>query len=165
MAKTRHVSEPGNYTLGMVKRPQPEESFLDREADADLTMILDPDSDEGSKSDPKAEASTRERDSDPAASPEYALVVCKGQQKGRTWLLSPGVTRVGRHPYSDIALDHITVSRRHCRILLDATGLSIEDLGSTNGCYVNDHLVEKAGLEAGDRLMIGTFHLLVARRR
>ena len=96
---------------------------------------------------------------------EYRLVVEEGQQEGWAWPLPPGVTRVGRHPANDITLDHITVSRRHCRIYRDPSGLSIEDLGSTNGTRLNDRLVEKTRLVPDDRLMIGTFHLLVARGR
>ena len=146
------------------RRRATEEDFLGREPDTDLTMVIDPTADDTQESDPQDEASPSGQVIESQQAPEYALVVRKGQQKGRTWSLPPGVTHVGRHAYSDIALDHITVSRHHCRIHLDATGLSIEDLGSTNGCYVNDRLVEEAALKAGDRLMIGTFHLLVARR-
>ena len=150
----------------MVKRrPETDEAFLEREPDSDLTMVIDPSTADDSESATQDEGPSGEQVDKSGQAREYALVVRKGQQKGRTWLLSPGVTRVGRHPYSDIALDHITVSRRHCRIRLDSTGLSIEDLGSTNGCYVNDSLVDATTLEAGDRLMIGTFHLLVARGR
>ncbi len=132
--------------------------------DPDLTMVMEPDSTDDQDPDPQAEDTTRKGVEGPEPIPEYALVIVKGQQKGREWILSPGVTWVGRHPYNDIALDHITVSRRHCRLGLDATGLSIKDLGSTNGCYVNDRLVDKATLKAGDRIMIGTFHLMAARR-
>ena len=140
--------------------PQSDEPVNQNTGDADVTMVLDPGAGPG---DP--EPVVREQPADLSDVPEYALVVHKGQQAGRTWLLSPGVTKVGRHPYSDIALDHITVSRRHCRIRLDSSGLSLEDLGSTNGSYVNDRLVEESSLNPGDRLMIGTFHLLVARGR
>lgn len=150
----------------MVKRrPGIDEAAFSKESDADLTMVIDP----AAGADPQADSKTEAPSSDPVEesdqAPGYALVVRKGQQRGRTWPLTPGVTRVGRHPYSDIALDHITVSRRHCRIRLDSTGLSIEDLGSTNGCYVNDRLVEESSLKAGDHLMIGTFQLMVAQGR
>ena len=68
----------------------------------------------------------------------FALIVQRGPQTGKTWLLPPGETTVGRHRSSDIALDDITVSRRHCRLLLNEDGLLLEDAGSTNGSYVND---------------------------
>ncbi len=131
--------------------------------DPDLTMVMDPETGDERDSDHQPEDKDLEGvGTEPV--PTYALIVSQGPQKGRRWTLSPGVTWVGRHPYSDIALDHITVSRRHCRLRLDTTGLSIEDLGSTNGCYVNDKVVEEAALKAGDRIMIGTFRLRVAGR-
>lgn len=147
----------------MARHPRPDGSFADRESDPDLTMVMDPGAADEHESDPRSEVKTTGTVEGEDPVPPYALVVRKGQQKGRRWVLAPGLTWVGRHAYSDIALDHITVSRRHCRLRLDSTGLSIEDLGSTNGCYVNDRLVDETTLEAGDRLMIGTFQLLVTR--
>ena len=140
--------------------PQSNQPVAGNTGDPDVTMVLEPGT---SRTEP--DETVQQPAPDLSNVPEYALVVHKGQQAGRTWLLSPGVTRVGRHPYSDVALDHITVSRRHCRIELDSSGLSLKDLGSTNGSYVNDRLVEETSLNPGDRLMIGTFHLLVARGR
>ena len=92
----------------------------------------------------------------------FALIVQRGPQTGKTWLLPPGETTVGRHRSSDIALDDITVSRKHCRFLLNEDGLLMEDAGSTNGSYVNDQRLDSASLKPGDRLLIGKFHLVVA---
>jgi pSer/pThr/pTyr-binding forkhead associated (FHA) protein len=69
---------------------------------------------------------------------------------------------VGRHPESDIFLDDVTVSRQHCRFLVTPDSISVEDSGSTNGTYVNDERVDAADLNAGDELLIGRFHFLVA---
>lgn len=144
-------------------RPEIYDALSSKDSDADSTMVIEPGAGDDQEADLQDETADDEQIVKPASIPEYVLVVRRGQQKGRKWLLAPGVTSMGRHPYSDIALDHITVSRNHCRLSLDSNGLSIEDLGSTNGCYVNDHLVEETTLKAGDRLMIGTFHLLVTR--
>ncbi len=92
----------------------------------------------------------------------FALIVQRGPRTGMTWLLPAGTTRVGRDPDSDIELDDITVSRTHCLLHLDEDGLSLQDAGSTNGSYVNDHRVERTPLRPGDRLLIGKFHLVVA---
>ncbi len=127
--------------------------------EADATMVIDPGIYQPGTGVSESGAP------DPSDIPGYALVVNKGQQAGRTWLLSPGFTNIGRNPYSDITLDHITVSRHHCRIELGSSGLSVKDLGSTNGTYVNDRLAEETSLIPGDRLMIGMFHLLVAWRQ
>ena len=92
----------------------------------------------------------------------YALVVERGPQAGMTYVLSPGVTTVGRHPDSSIFLDDITVSRHHCRFSWDGEGLAIEDSGSTNGTYVNDVRVDRADLGPGDEVLIGRFRVIVA---
>jgi pSer/pThr/pTyr-binding forkhead associated (FHA) protein len=92
----------------------------------------------------------------------YALVVERGPRTGMTFLLKPGNTTVGRHPESDIFLDDVTVSRQHCRFVLTDDTLAVEDSGSTNGTYVNDQRVDRAELHAGDEVLVGRFHFLVA---
>ncbi len=91
----------------------------------------------------------------------FALVVERGPRTGMTFVLNPGVTTVGRHPESDIFLDDVTVSRQHCRFVVDGGELSVEDSGSTNGTYVNDSRVDSAALEAADEVLVGRFHFLV----
>lgn len=91
----------------------------------------------------------------------YAIVVERGPRAGMTFVFNPGVTTVGRHPESDIFLDDVTVSRNHCRFLLQDGTLSVEDSGSTNGTYVNDARVDSATLSAGDEVLVGRFHFFV----
>lgn len=93
----------------------------------------------------------------------HALVVERGPRAGMTFVLPTGVTTVGRHPDSDIFLDDVTVSRHHCRFTSSGSELIVEDSGSTNGTYVNDARVDSASLSPGDEVLIGRFHLLVAR--
>lgn len=92
----------------------------------------------------------------------YALVVERGPRTGMTYLLPLGNTTVGRHPDSDIFLNDVTVSRHHCRFVVTEEGLSVEDSGSTNGTYVNEARVDQAELKAGDEVVVGRFHFLVA---
>lgn len=92
----------------------------------------------------------------------YALVVEKGPRKGMSFLLREGNTTVGRHPESDIFLNDVTVSRHHCRFVTGDDELSVEDSGSTNGTYVNDERVDNADLKAGDEVLVGRFHFVVA---
>jgi pSer/pThr/pTyr-binding forkhead associated (FHA) protein len=47
-------------------------------------------------------------------------------------------------------------SRRHASFALDAGGLTLTDLGSTNGTLVNGQKVSKASLKIGDIIQIGT---------
>ncbi len=94
----------------------------------------------------------------------YALVVERGPYRGVTWLLEDGETTVGRHPDDDIFLDDVTVSRHHVRMVASSGRLTVEDLGSTNGTYVNGERVEIIELAAGDEVIIGKYHLLIAGR-
>src|SRR5690554_154823 len=91
----------------------------------------------------------------------FALVVEHGPRAGMTFVLNPGVTTVGRHPESDIFLDDVTVSRHHCRFIVDGGTLTVEDSGSTNGTYVNEARVDSAQLRAADEVLIGRFHFIV----
>lgn len=92
----------------------------------------------------------------------YAIVVEKGPRKGMSFLLNDGNTTVGRHPDSDIFLNDVTVSRHHCRFVTSGDELTVEDSGSTNGTYVNDERVDSAKLQAGDEVLIGRFHFVIA---
>jgi diguanylate cyclase (GGDEF)-like protein len=63
--------------------------------------------------------------------------------------------RIGRERGNQIVLASDSVSRRHCRIDLRKSGWFIKDLGSTNGTYVNDELVEEYQLRRGDQVKVG----------
>lgn len=92
----------------------------------------------------------------------FAIVVERGPQAGMSYLLRPGNTTVGRHPDSDIFLNDVTVSRHHCRFVVENDSLIVEDSGSTNGTYANGERVDKATLKAGDEVIVGRFHFVVA---
>jgi pSer/pThr/pTyr-binding forkhead associated (FHA) protein len=63
---------------------------------------------------------------------------------------------MGRAPRADFIVDAPLVSRLHCRLDLDEREqLAVEDLGSTNGTWVNGHKVQRAPLLAGDKLKVG----------
>ena len=91
----------------------------------------------------------------------YALVVEKGPRAGMAFVLGRGKTTIGRDPECSIFLDDITVSRLHATVVVDPSGISIEDHGSTNGTYVGTDSIVKAELHAGDEIILGKFHLLV----
>ncbi len=92
----------------------------------------------------------------------YALVVEDGPRAGLTYVLGDGETLAGRSEDADIFLGDVTVSRHHAKFTVDESGLRVEDLGSTNGIYVNMTRLDAAQLTPGDRLIIGKFHLAVA---
>ncbi len=113
--------------------------------------------------DPTAEPAGVGSGSSVAGAFGWALTVDSGPQAGLTYVLGPGDTLVGRGGDCDIFLGDVTVSRHHAKLFVDETGLRIEDLGSTNGTYVNGVWADSAALDADDQLIIGKFHLIVAR--
>ncbi|HEX4141855.1 MAG TPA: FHA domain-containing protein [Candidatus Methylacidiphilales bacterium] len=64
-------------------------------------------------------------------------------------------TVMGRDPECDFFVDNVDVSWRHCLLDLQARGMSVLDLNSTNGTFVNGILVRDAPLKPGDRLELG----------
>ena len=92
----------------------------------------------------------------------YALVVERGPRAGLTYVLGDGETIAGRSDDVQIFLGDVTVSRRHARFLVNDDGLTVEDLRSTNGTYVNAERHDSAQLRPGDEVIIGKFHLVVA---
>jgi diguanylate cyclase (GGDEF)-like protein len=86
---------------------------------------------------------------------EACLVVIYGNELGRKYSLeSPSVT-LGRSNKCDIQIDQESVSRAHSKITNAGRSVKIRDLGSTNGTYVNDELVEERPLVDGDFIKIG----------
>ena len=61
-------------------------------------------------------------------------------------ILPGSIKTVGRAPRADFIVDAALVSRLHCRLTLDAAGLGVEDLGSTNGTWVNGQKIARAPL-------------------
>src|SRR4051812_24053016 len=63
---------------------------------------------------------------------------------------------IGRSSELDMVLVEDMVSRKHAKITIGAGKITIEDLGSTNGTFVNGEKVKQARLKEGDRILIGT---------
>ena len=66
---------------------------------------------------------------------------------------------IGRKPDNDIQIDNLAVSGKHCLIITILDDSFLEDLGSTNGTYVNGKLVKKHALKDGDVIAIGKHEL------
>ncbi len=73
--------------------------------------------------------------------------------------LSAEQTTIGRSPDCDIFLDDVTVSRRHAVVSRKNGELTIEDLGSLNGTFLNRRRIETGALTDGDELQIGKYRL------
>jgi len=84
-----------------------------------------------------------------------ALVVIYGLDLGRKFDLTSQETIIGRSSKADIQVDQESISRNHAKLVLGER-VVIRDMGSTNGTYVNDELVEgDHKLHSGDLIKIG----------
>ena len=92
-----------------------------------------------------------------AESAQWALRFISGKYQGGDFPLRPHrEIIIGRSSDLDMVLVEDMVSRKHAKITTDETTVTIQDLGSTNGTFVNGEKVRKADLKDGDRILIGT---------
>jgi pSer/pThr/pTyr-binding forkhead associated (FHA) protein len=68
-------------------------------------------------------------------------------------------TTLGRRPYNDIVIDNLAVSGEHAVIQLSGNEVSLEDLNSTNGTYINGKAVKKQQLANNDTVEIGKYKI------
>lgn len=68
----------------------------------------------------------------------------------------PGAATIGRAPECALRVDEPGLSRAHARLIPTDEGLQIEDLGSTNGSFVNGHRVVRGLAQVGDEVGFDT---------
>jgi pSer/pThr/pTyr-binding forkhead associated (FHA) protein len=86
---------------------------------------------------------------------ELILEIVEGDGAGRQTPLE-GSIEIGREGSTGLAIDDEQASRRHARVTAQGDTAKVEDLGSTNGTYLNGSPVEgEQTLRPGDRLRVG----------
>ncbi len=83
------------------------------------------------------------------------MVVIYGLDMGKKYNIEKPTIIIGRSSKSDIQVDQESISRSHAKLVNSGETVVIRDLGSTNGTYVNDELVEECTLRDGDLVKIG----------
>lgn len=98
-----------------------------------------------------------------AGARSYVLRFISGKYQGGEFPIGSEkpVIIVGRSSDLDMVLVEDMVSRKHARINMQGDQIWIEDLGSTNGTFVNGEKIKRARLKEGDRVLIGTSILKV----
>jgi predicted component of type VI protein secretion system len=86
---------------------------------------------------------------------QAVLVMFRSDGERRSFSMSRDMTVIGRREDCDLRIPLGEVSRKHCRILRDGDSLKLEDLGSSNGTFLNGQRVQEAILSPGDTLQVG----------
>jgi hypothetical protein len=73
--------------------------------------------------------------------------------------LQPGVTRLGRSEDNDFQISDESVSSHHCEIELKEGVITVRDLGSTNGTFLDGRQIQEAVLQPGQVLILGTMRM------
>ena len=93
----------------------------------------------------------------------FSVVVVQGPAAGARVALEREVV-IGRDPRCELPIGAADVSRRHARIVPDAEGHRVVDLGSTNGTWVNGRPITSRKLAPGDRIELGSCVLRYLRQ-
>ncbi len=89
-------------------------------------------------------------------SDSFRLIVRRGPQPNQSYDLNKDIVTLGRDITNDIVINDPEVSRHHMRLTRGAGGFTLEDLGSTNGTFVNgQRLTGARPLRPGDMVGLG----------
>ena len=94
------------------------------------------------------------------AVPKYMLRGVSGTVFGKVFPVG-GPVVIGRAPECDISVASDEISRRHAMVKPTPDGVSVEDLGSSNGTFVNNKRIQHGFLNAGDELRLDTVRFIL----
>ncbi len=93
---------------------------------------------------------------------QFQLVVQQGPEVGKVYELSSNEHTLGRDINNAIMINDAEISRNHCRFILQGDGYVLEDLGSTNGTFVNEQRISgQSALHSGESIRVGDNVILV----
>src|SRR3984957_8380677 len=88
------------------------------------------------------------------------LIVLAGENLGQMFPIRDAETVIGRAADASVRLKDDGVSRKHARIVHKDGEVSVEDLKSANGTLVNGLRVDRAALQDGDKIQVGSTTIL-----
>ena len=96
----------------------------------------------------KGVASSPKLDAGSASEPQLLMSVAFGEKSDLS---------IGRDDSNDISLDGLQISKRHAKLIRSGADVMIDDLGSTNGVFINGNRVSRQVIRPEDSAQIGTF--------
>ncbi len=94
--------------------------------------------------------------------PQITITILAGPEQGHIFKIARPSTTLGRSNTCEVMITDPLVSRQHCQILLGMGGISLRDLGSTNGTFLNGARVTESPLRNQDVISIGGTRLRFA---
>jgi predicted component of type VI protein secretion system len=88
-----------------------------------------------------------------------SVTVIFGGKDQKTYELDKPRLEVGREPGCEIHIDNLGISRKHCAFVNRNDTFVVQDLGSSNGTYVNGNKITEYYLNDGDEVIIGKYSL------
>jgi hypothetical protein len=98
-----------------------------------------------------------------ASESKYSYFLIPVSQPTVKYYLTKTATVLGRDASSDLVIDDVNISSRHCILDIQSRGLFVLDLDSTNGTYVNGTLIRDGYVNHGEVLELGAYRLTVNR--
>lgn len=86
---------------------------------------------------------------------DVKLVMFKTSGSRKDFSITNPVTVLGRGEKCDLRVPIVSVSRRHCELTVGDDEVTVKDLASSNGTYVNNQRITETQLNPGDRLVVG----------
>ena len=90
---------------------------------------------------------------------KLTISITGGNQRGEKYDFLKDSILIGRSKRADLMLNDASVSAEHSRILMREDVVEVEDLGSTNGTFLNSLPVQRSTIKTGDRIQIGRSEL------
>lgn len=84
------------------------------------------------------------------------ILFLAGPLVGKLHLLEEGTTTIGRSNEATIPINDTRISRRHVALRVEGERVTLEDLGSTNGTFINGQRMKTHGLRDGDKIQISS---------
>jgi hypothetical protein len=87
---------------------------------------------------------------------QFQIVIRSGPNTGKAYLLEANEAIIGRDTANYISINDAEISRKHAKLTRLEQGFAIEDLGSTNGTFINgQRIVARHALRPGDVISLG----------